>query len=80
MRPKLMILLAAVALLMGCDQLFPDPDVRPEYCYRWGSTAHGAQAWFCEGHAQYPADTIPDDQKDKYDPPVVTVDSVIWVR
>lgn len=68
---KLLLLLVVAALMAGCDQFFPDPVERPEFCYQWGSSPRGVQAWYCEGDAQYPADTIPDDLKDDYDPPVV---------
>lgn len=66
MRRTILILLAA-ALLTGC---IPEP--QPDYCYRMGSTpTGGVVAWYCEGRAQFPADTLPDNLKDEYQPPVV---------
>lgn len=62
---RLLLILLALVLLTGCAT-----DPKPEYCYRWGS-AGPVEAWFCEGRAQFPADTLPDDLKDQFPPPVV---------
>jgi len=65
---RLLLLLLAVALLTGCVT-----EPKPDYCYRWGETpTGGVVAWYCEGTAQFPADTLPDDLKDKHQPPVVS--------
>ena len=60
-------LLAALLVLVGCCAgCVPEPE--PEYCYRLG---YDPEAWYCEGRAQFPADTVPDSEKGDHLPPVV---------
>lgn len=59
----LLVILLLVGLLVGC---VPAPE--PDYCYRVG---YSPEAWYCEGRAAFPADTLPDDLKDDHQPPVV---------
>lgn len=53
--------------LLACTGCLPEP--APDYCYRVGDPTNPTyEAWYCEGRAQFPADTLPDDLKGKREP------------
>lgn len=56
------LMLLAVLAVSGCVT-----EIEPDYCYRVGAVGQ-PEAWWCEGTAQFPADTLPDDLKGEQHP------------